>query len=259
MEITAGVVVIHALGTIFKTNITTMEKAIEILVEIVVFLTASYFIFYRSYLNALGREVAKLSTTKELTLITEGVKKDFNEKLENYKSTLNELLSKNIESLKSELAKNNISYQIQYSFLHQERAKATLKIYRKLQELHFAFADWTATIHPIIEDSEKEEEQRRIRVNLAINDFRSYYVSNKLFFVNSFCTYIDTVFDEYWKIGWEFGFKQGQIKSRGLSKEYQNNYIDGMNKISHEIRDNFPLKIKQIENQCRKILKVEEE
>lgn len=236
-----------------------MENVIEILVEVFLFLIASYFIFYRSWLNALGREVAKLSTTKELTLITEGVKIDFKEKLENYKSSLNELLSKNIESMKSELAKNNIAYQIQYSFLHQERAKATLEIYRKLQELHFAFADWTATIHPIIEDSEKEEEQRRIRVNIAINDFRGFYTSNKLFFVDTFCTYIDAVFDEYWKIGSEFGFKQAQLKSKGLSIEYQNNYVDGMNKISHEIRDNFPSKIKEIEIRCRKILKVEEE
>lgn len=235
------------------------EYIIEIVITVILFLIASYFIFYKAWLKALGNEVAKLSTVEELTQLEENVKKEFNESLEAYKAKLNEELSLKIEPIKAELDKNNITYQIQFGFLHQERAKVILELHRKLIELHSAMIDWTAIIHPIVENAEKEDAERTKRVNQAIYEFQNFYVSNKLFFQKSFCDYVDGIFKEYWEKGWEFGYSQGRIKSGEVTKEYYKEYMEKMSKISTEIRDNFPAKISEIEDRFRKLLKVEDE
>lgn len=232
---------------------------IDLIIKVALFLIGSYLVFYQSWLKFLGREIAQLSTRTQLTQLEEDVKKEFNEKLEDYKIKLNEELTLKIEPLKSDLAKNNILYQIQYSHLHQERAKVTLNIYQKLQELHSSMVDWTTSLQPIIEDAEKESEERRNRVNNAISDFRDYYILNKLFFSKGFCNYIDEIFKEYWDKGWEFGWNEDRLKSRDLPAGYIEEYSKEMMKISKEIRAKLPEKIIEIEDQCRKILGVEEE
>jgi hypothetical protein len=237
----------------------TKELIIQIVVEVILFLIASYFLFYKSWLAELGKEIAKLSTIEELTRLSENVKKDFQEKLEQYKSKLSEELTIKIEPIKSELAKSNITHQIQFSFLHQERAKVILELYKKLIELHSAMVDWTNFMHPIIEDAEKESKARTDRVNNAIHDFKNFYLVNKLFFPKSFCTYIDEVFKEYWDKGWDFGYSQERVKSGELTKEYFKHYSEQMSKISKELKEHLPPKINEIEDRFRKILNVEEE
>ena len=171
----------------------TSKDWIEIGIKVTLFLIASYFIFYKSWLKSLGNEVAKLSTKAQLTKLEQDVKKDFNEKLESYKSKLSEELALKIEPIKSELAKTNITHQIQFGYLHQEIGKVTLELYKKIQELHSAIVNWTATLQPIIEDAEKEATERTNRVNRAMDDFRNYYIVNKLFFSAKFCEFIDSI------------------------------------------------------------------
>lgn len=229
------------------------------MIKVVLFLIASYFIFYKSWLKSLGNEVAKLSTKEQLTKLEEKVKKDFNEKLESYKSKLNEELALRIEPIKSELAKNNITHQIKFGYLHEQRAKVILELYSKLQELHSAMMNWTAILQPIIEDAKKENEERTIRVNKAINDFKNYYIPNKLFFSENFCLFIDDLFKEYWDKGWEFGYSKSRIESGQITEEYFKHYSDEMNKISREIRETLPTKLQEMEARFRKILNVEDE
>lgn len=237
----------------------TKEQIIQIVIEVILFLIASYFIFYKSWLSSLGKEVAKLSTAEELTRLTEKVKKDFQEQMEVYKSKLSEELTLKIEPLKSDLAKANITHQIQFSFLHQERAKTILELYKKLIELHSAMVDWTNFMHPIIEDAEKESQERASRANVAINEFKNFYLINKLYFSKAFCSYIDEIFKEYWDKGWEFGYGQERVKSGQLTAEYFKHYSEEMSKISKELKENLPKKINEIEDRFRKILNVEEE
>ncbi|ACD91286.1 hypothetical protein Clim_2263 [Chlorobium limicola DSM 245] len=237
----------------------TKEQLFEIAIEVVIFLIASYFIFYKAWLTALGSEVAKLSTIEQLTQLTENVKNDFSKQIEEYKSKLSEELTLKIEPIKSELAKGNITHQIQFGYLHQERAKVILELYKKLIELHSAMIDWTNFMHPVIEDGEKESQERTKRANIALHDFKNFYLLNKLFFSKMFCKYIDEVFKEYWDKGWDFGYRQEVIKSGRLTGEYFNDYAKDMSKISAELKASLPLKIEEIEEIFRKILKVEEE
>jgi len=119
--------------------------------------------------------------------------------------------------------------------------------------------DWTNFMHPIIEDAEKENQERTRRANVAIIEFKNFYLSNKLFFSKTFCNYIDEVFKEYWDKGWEFGYGQERVKSGELTAEYFKYYSEQRAKISQELKENLPLKIYEIEEKFRKILNVEEE
>lgn len=237
----------------------TGGQIIQIIIEVVLFLIASYFLFYKSWLSELGKEVAKLSTVEEMTKLTEGVKKDFQREMEGYKSKLSEELSLKIEPIKSELGKANITHQVQFSFLHQERAKTIIDLYKKLVELHSAMVDWTNFMHPIIEDAGKEEQERAKRANVALHDFKNFYLLNKLFFSTSLCYYIEEVFKEYWDKGWDFGFRQDSLKNGRLSGDYLKEYHKDMSKISEELKNNLPKKITELEVLFKKILNVEEE
>lgn len=236
-----------------------METIIKLLIEVILFLGASYFIFYKSWLKSLGNEVAKLVTAKDLTKITESVKKEFNESIESYKSKLNEELSLKIEPLKAELNKQNISHQIQYAFLHQERGKVIVDLYKKLQELYSAMSDWTATIQPIIEDADKEREARAVRANKALFDFRNHFYLNKIFFSKSFCISIEELIKVYWDKGWDFGYAQNRIIEGNLPHDYFKEYSTQLSAISKELREKIPPMISEIEDLCRKILNVQEE
>lgn len=231
---------------------------IELIIKVALFLITSYFIFYRSWLKSLGNEVAKLSTREQLTELEEKVKKDFNEKLEVYKSKLNEELALKIEPIKSDLAKNNITHQIQFGVLHQERAKITIELYKKLQEVHSAMVIWTAFMHPVIENAEKEALERTDRVNKAMDCFRNFYIVNKIYFSPSFCKVIDSVFQQYWDKAWDYNYKQQRIQSGQLPKEFYKEYSEEMSKISKEIREQLPKEIEKIEAMLRKILNVED-
>lgn len=237
----------------------TGDKIIEIIITVLFFLSASYFIFYKSWLKALGNEVAKLVTIKDLTEIQENIKLDFSKQLEEHKSNLNEELSHKIEPLKAELSKNNITHQIQFSFLHQERAKVILDLYKKLVELQSAMVNWTNFMHPVIQDAEKEAKERVERANLAFNDFRNFYLLNKLFFPKSFCEAFDNILDEYWNKLWDFGFKEGMIReNRSITDDFYRNLIKEMSEISKELKEKIPERIAEIENKFREMLNVGE-
>ena len=117
--------------------------------------------------------------------------------------------------------------------------------------------DWTNFIHPIIEDPVLEEQERNKRANFALHDFKNFYLTNRLFFSESFCKYIDDVFKVYWDKGWDFGYRQERLKSGQLEKEFQLEYMKDMTEISKELRENLPAKISEIETKFRQILNVE--
>lgn len=99
-----------------------MENTIvEIIIEVVLFLIASYFIFYKSFLKEVVKQQAKIITAGQLTQIEENVKQDFRTKIEDYKSKIGEQLTIKVENLKFELTKNNISYQISLAELTKMR------------------------------------------------------------------------------------------------------------------------------------------
>lgn len=230
---------------------------LKLMIEIVLLLCLSYLIFYKSWLKSLGAEMAKLVTVKDLTHAQESIKSDFNLKLEQQKNKFNEELSLKIEPFKAELSKNNITHQVQFSVLHQERTKVIIEFYRKLVELQSSMVEWTTFMHPIVEDAEKEARDRAERANTAFNDFRNFYLTNKLFFSKSICETLDELVKNYWDKAWDYGFKEGMIKSGSVSGDFYTQYTKEMSSIREEIKTKIPIKILEIEEKFREILKVE--
>ncbi len=220
-----------------------MDKWLEILIEVIVFIISSYLIFYKSFINAMGKETAKLITREELITIEENVKKDFKEGL---------------EEVKSSLAKENISHQIEFEFLHKRRAEVAVEIYQKLQELHSASFDRTRGVHLVIEDGKREEEERQERLQKALNDFRTYFVNNKLFFSIAFCNSITKLLNDYWRKTQEYIYRQERIRNGVLSNEENGEYLELLNRISEEINTIIPIQLRIIEQNIRGILKIEE-
>lgn len=219
------------------------DRIIDICIELGGFLVLSYLLFYKSWLKSMGKEIAKLSTIEDLTRIEQSVKKEFNEKL---------------ESLRAKLEKDNISYQVQFSYLHQKRSEITITLYQKLQEMHVAMLDWTSPLQTVIKDADEEERQRAQRVNVAITDFRSFFFQNKIYFSKTFCSEIENLFTEYWDKGWDFGSAKSYITGMSLSKEDFKEFSTELSRISKEFREEMPKKLNEIESKFRKLLAVEE-
>ena len=234
-----------------------IQDFFKILVQLILFLISSYLIFYKNWLKSLGAEFAKLATIKDLTEIQENIKSELNIKLEEHKIKLNENLALKIEPIKSELSKNNITHQIQFSYLHQERSKVIVDLYKKLVELQSAMIDWTSFLHLIQEDAEKEAKERTDRANEAFTEFRNFYIPNKLFFQKTFCETLDKITEDYWSKAWDYGYKEGQIKSGTVSADFYRNYSTEMSAIRDEIKREIPKKITEIEDKFREMLNVE--
>ena len=230
-----------------------------IIIEIILFLIASYFLFYKAWLKALGKEVAKLTTVADLTKLKEEVKADFNKNLETYKKELNEELALKIEPLKSDLAKSNITHQIQLSYLYKERAIALVSIYRKLQDLHFRMIDLTQPIQIVRNDSTEEEHSRLKNITDALYEFKMTYMENRLLLSEEFCKTIDEVMKDYSDKGYDYSYRMARMKSEDLPADYWKKYSEDMSEISAEVREKFPAKIVAIEKKCREILRGEGE
>jgi hypothetical protein len=212
-----------------------------IVINGIVFLVISYFLFYQSFIKALGKETAKLVTVEDLTKIEESVKQDFR---------------KEIEPIKAQLNKENISHQIEYTFLHQQRGKVLVALYQKLQELHSSMASWTATMQPIMEDADKEELSRAVRVDSAYNECRNYFINHKLFLSKDFSNSINDVLGDYGDLGWDFGYKLMAIRQRGLHPSTYKQFSEEISKISDDVRVKIPPKLVEIETQFRLMLGV---
>lgn len=216
-----------------------MNKWLEIIIEILGFLVLSYFLFYKSWLKSLGIEMAKLITRKDLVLIEENVKKDFNEKLEELKSTL---------------AKNNISHQIEFEFLHKRRAKVAIGIHQKLQDLHEASFEFNQAK----KDVTVEESERHQKLHDSINSFKDYFDKNRIFFPESFCNEIDRILRNYWRKSWENAYLQKKDSNGVLLHENQDDFKKEIDKISKEINNEIPKQLDIIEKRIRNILKIED-
>lgn len=110
-------------------------------------------------------------------------KQELQQNLEVYKSNLTEAkqlyqlsLDEKLEEHKNKLDILRNEYNVKFSHLHIERAEIVKNVYRNLVELQSAMFTFTRSMHPIINDMIKEEEQRVQNVENALNTFNRYYL-----------------------------------------------------------------------------------
>ena len=79
------------------------DRILEIVIEVVILIIASYFIFYKKFLEELGKQTAELVTIRQKTQEIEQIKNSFNRELELFKKSLEIDFFKKIEPLKTAL------------------------------------------------------------------------------------------------------------------------------------------------------------
>jgi len=94
-----------------------MDIIIHYIINFILLVAASFLVWYFAFVKYFGIRFAKLITEEDITRIKETVKKEFQEELEN---------------LKAELQKQNVSYQILFGELTKRRLD-------KLEELYYNF------------------------------------------------------------------------------------------------------------------------
>lgn len=113
----------------------TSEQIIHILIEAGIFLAASYFIFYKKYIEELGKQTAELTLISQKTFDVESVKKIFNEELEIFKKQIQLDIAKEVEPIRATLNRENIAFQIYNTEYIKLRFQRLDDLYGKLYEL----------------------------------------------------------------------------------------------------------------------------
>lgn len=128
--------------------------------------------------------------------------KSADRKLEAYKTELDHqsrefqsTLDGKIELYKAELNLHNYkSTQI-----YERQLEAIVELYRKLQILHQAMLEMTATIKLIIENANQEEINRIEKATVAYNDFIKFYMENQIFIPHETINKIEKIQKDYFQ------------------------------------------------------------
>lgn len=101
-------------------------------------------------------------------------------------------LQQKLETHKSELEKLNISYQIQFSALHVERAEVIKKLYNNLHDYKIAIMDFFAADLDPQNPQEHLKHQLNQWAKYAV-DFNTTFHKNKIFFKQSQIDLLNTI------------------------------------------------------------------
>ncbi|MDO6473095.1 hypothetical protein [Maribacter sp. 1_MG-2023] len=179
-------------------------------------------------------------------------KTELNQELENHKMKLeqqNQDFQHNLDLKLNE-------FNIQFSKLHQDRAEVVKELYHKLIELQAAMTDFTRRMHAVIEDAEKEKEERITRVNKGLIDFVNYYLPNRIYFDKDLAEKLDNLANEYRNKGWDFAQMSSYLSESGMTRELYEEYSNKTKEISQFVKDEFPKVIEDLEEEFRTLLGV---
>jgi hypothetical protein len=114
----------------------------------------------------------------------------------------------------------------------------------------------TARIHGVVEDAEKEEQERIERANKAFYDFNQYYFPNKIFFSESLISKLDKIQSFIWDKVWDFNYIKNRIKGERLEPNTWKSFSDDLKKISTDVHKVIPETLIDLENEFRELLGV---
>ena len=187
----------------------------------------------------------------------------FDETIELKKAELNQ----DLENHKKELEQQNKDFQhsldlklnefnIRFSKLHQDRAEVIKELYHKVIDLQSGMTVFTRRIHPIIEDADKENEERIERVNKGFDEFINFYLPNKIYFDRKLAEKLDFLAQQYSDKSWNFGYLSNRIRNENIPAEVYKDFSEEMKEISNFVADEFPKVIEELEDEFRSLLGV---
>lgn len=218
-------------------------QVINLILEIIILIGGLYLIFFKSYFKEKGKNLATFEDIGEITRKVENVKDDFNTK---------------IEGLKSDLQKNNITYQINLSELTKIRFQRIDNLYEDLvnlqkftQENMFFFNDDNdyqfkksefLKIYNIADKS-------RYKANLYITAELKQKIINVLNGAfNAYSAFIKLYNTDTRKFGDVSPFN---MPKQELLLRLNNDNMDALTKLNEAV-ENFPDLLRQLEDEFKK-------
>lgn len=183
-----------------------------------------------------------------------------NRKLEKYKQELDFTirgyqltLDRDLVRYKSDL---NLHLSRQTS-LHEKRLTIIDEMYKKLVQLDSTMRAMTG-IHVVVEDGEKEQQERVNKAQEAFADYNNYFLFHKLYFNKATSELLESIRKEYFSANWDFfelkrmqSFTGGQLSKEGFKESYTK-----VQDASKRIREDIPKTLEILEDEFRKLLGV---
>jgi len=220
-------------------------QLMSILRDILVITGVIYLIFFKSYFREKGKNLATLEDIEGITLKVEGVKKTFKE---------------NIENLRADLAKQNISHQLVYAQLLEYRYKrfdsffdALIDIQSFIKENLFSYKDEQDYL------TKKDEFFRlykivdlsRFKINMYISDtFKQKLIDNLDGCYEAFTSFVKMYNSDTKKFG-EFDLFSVSAQKVKLKMIEEN--IDALNKLNETVKL-FPKLLTELEDEAKKAI-----
>jgi hypothetical protein len=145
-------------------------------------------------------------------------------------------LEKELEIYKSELS---IAHHKQEK-LHEKRLDVLTELFKRLVVLNRNMKEMTAMMKPVIEDFDKEENERINKTGISYNDFVIFYSDHEIFFNEKTCELIDNLVKVYFESLWEYSYERN-FKLRNphdLKTVYENISVE-IPKILKELKADF--------------------
>ena len=130
-------------------------------------------------------------------------------------------------------------------------------MFKKLVQLDSAMRDMTG-IHIVIEDGEKEQQERVTKAQQAFADYNNYFLFHSLYFNKATSDLLENVRKEYFSANWDFfelkrlhSFTGGHNTREGNQEAYKK-----VQDSSKRIREDIPKIIETVQDEFRKLLGV---
>lgn len=183
-----------------------------------------------------------------------------NRKLEKYKQELDFTIRSYQLTLDTDLQRHKSELDLHLSrqtSLHEKRLLIIDEMFKKLITLDSAMRDMIG-IHLVIEDGEKEQNERVTRAQQAFSDYNNYYLFHSLYFNKATSELLENVRKEYFSANWDFfelkrlnSFTGGRTSKEGVQHAYEK-----IESSSKRIREDIPKVIENVQEEFRKLLGV---
>jgi len=177
------------------------------------------------------------------TLLRHWLDKD----LESYKANLSAEHARGLEQHKASLARASLEHQVQFTRLHERRAKIIARVYAKLDQFHLAMREWTRSMRI---GQRRDMSELRDSALTARNDFVEYYWRNAIWLERGICDAINDLIGQLDEPIFDFVI---DVNDKGFPND-RKAWLAASEKLTKDV----PKARQAIEKRFRAILGVEE-
>ncbi|WP_347156432.1 hypothetical protein [Pontibacter chitinilyticus] len=179
--------------------------------------------------------------------------KSADRKFESYKTELDHKsrefqldLDARLEQQKYELTLHNFKA----TQVYEKQLSVIDELYKKLILLNSDMQEMTAALQLVIEDPEKEEQERIKKAGTAYEAFLQFYTQNKLYIPKTAIAKIENVRNDFFDSYWDYTFRRGAAPGEAFT--YERAKAAGV-----RIKENIQPAINQLEDEFRQLLGVD--